>query len=183
MQKRAQFFLIAALVIVGIMFGLATIYNTAQTSEEDTTVYDLSDEINFESSQVIDNGIFNGGSKQEEILKHIENLTDFYSAENSRSDLIIIYGDEHKLTVIFYNQTKTGSIGINIGGDVSLIQTAQPQKFKNETINYPPLLNLVSVELGFGIPYEFSLRPGQIFYLIIKKENSNERYVSGPTSE
>jgi hypothetical protein len=177
MQKRGQFFLIAAVVIVGVMFGLTTVYNHIQSPSEDTTVYDLSKEISFETAKVIDNGVFLSDTNT---LEKIENLTDFYSATNPKTDLIIIYGNEEIITVIFYNRTQTGSIGIEVGSTVSTTPTEQTFKQKSEEISYPDPRE-VSIELGFGIPFNFTLRQGQIFYLVLKKETLGERFVAGPT--
>ena len=54
MHKRGQFFLIAALVVVGILVGLSIAYTTVRTPREETQIYDLSEEIYYEGAQVID---------------------------------------------------------------------------------------------------------------------------------
>ncbi len=168
------------MVIVGIMFGLVTVYNVATTSDEDTTIYDLSDEINFEAAQVIDNGVFDPAKNQQDVADNIENLTDFYSDTNPESDFLVLYGDESSLTAIFYNSTESGSIGIDLGGTV-LVELESTTRTINDTIDPQ---GQSSIKITFGVTqYDFTLRPGQIFYLVIKKEDSNERYVSGPESQ
>ena len=180
MKKRGQFFLIAAIVIVGIILGLATVYNTAKSSKEDTTVYDLSDEINFEAAQVIDNGVFNGEELSGTVVPtRIEILTEFYSNENPESDLIIIYGDKIKATALFYNSLETGTVSISIAGNPSKITLTKTEREK-EILEIEK--NKVTIDLGEGVTYDFSLREGQVFYLVIKKENSCERYISTPAS-
>ena len=59
MDKRGQFFLIAAVVIIGLIIGLSVVYNSVKAPKEDSQVYDLSKEIDYESAQVIDHGTFN----------------------------------------------------------------------------------------------------------------------------
>ncbi|MEK6818345.1 MAG: hypothetical protein AABY10_00250, partial [Nanoarchaeota archaeon] len=116
MNKRGQFFLIAALAIVGVIIGLTTVYNNISTVKEDFTVYDLSNEINYESAQVIDSGLFNSldNSKIDENLK---NLTDFYSKSNPDQEFVVLFGNEKKLKVVNYKKTPTGSIGVSFGGN------------------------------------------------------------------
>jgi len=177
MNKKGQFFLIAALVIIGIILGLATRYNTVKVSEEDRTVYDLSNEILFEATQVIDNGIFKE-IDEGTISDRIENLTDFYSNRNPDSDIIVVYGNKRSLTVIFYNKTETGSIGITIGNPV-VFQTFTKDKLKRDGLTGED----VTVDLGLETTYDFTLRPGQVFYIIIKKEKSGERFVSAPETQ
>src|SRR3990170_1035698 len=115
MNKRGQIFLIAALVIVGILAGLVTIYNTTRSSSEDITVYDLSKEINFESSQVLDHGILYS-TPSEQSGNNIKNLTDYYAKTNSGNEIIIAYGTTDKMTIIIYNSSNKGTIGIDFGG-------------------------------------------------------------------
>jgi len=80
MVKKGQVFLIAALVIVSILIGLGAIYNTVNVSAEDIQIYDLSDEISFEASQVLDSGVFHGTDKG----KIEENRTDKGKIEENR---------------------------------------------------------------------------------------------------
>jgi len=70
-KKRGQVFLIAALITIAVLAGLVTIYNRASSSVEDVTVFDLSEEIILEASQVIDSGIFNTISDTQ-ISKNLE---------------------------------------------------------------------------------------------------------------
>ena len=44
MNKRGQFFLIAAVVVIAILVGLAALYSVADTPQEDSVVFDLSKE-------------------------------------------------------------------------------------------------------------------------------------------
>jgi len=128
MSKKGQFFLVAALVIVIVIVGLGTIYVSTQFPEEDAHVYDLSEEINFEASQVIDNGILT--ANQDEIQAKIENLTDTYSKLNPNSDLFIVYGNQSEVTVLYYNRTKIGNIGITTGGPDLELKNEVLGKFK-----------------------------------------------------
>lgn len=65
MKKRGQFYLVAALVIIGLVIGLSAVYNTIKVSQEDKTIYFLYEEVNTESSRVIDQGVYNSLSQQE----------------------------------------------------------------------------------------------------------------------
>src|SRR3989344_2736787 len=56
MNKRGQFFLIAAVVIAGILIGLGAVYVSLSSQKEDRIVYDLTKEISYEASRVIDKG-------------------------------------------------------------------------------------------------------------------------------
>jgi hypothetical protein len=101
MRKKAQYFLIAALIIAVIIAGFATIYVSTNTPQTDTSVFDLSNEIDYEASQIIYNGVASGLS-QAEIQSRIKTLTAFYAKANPDSDLAIYYGDETAINAIIY---------------------------------------------------------------------------------
>ena len=99
MNKRAQFFLIAALIISGIILTFGKSYTTSKIDETPVEVYDLSDQLQYEASQVIDNGLLQGDS-QPQIEQSLTNLTQYYASMNPDSDIDIIYGNESALKVI-----------------------------------------------------------------------------------
>jgi hypothetical protein len=171
-NKRGQFYLIAALAIIGIMAGLSGVYSKIKTTEEDPTVYELSDEINYEIGQVIDSGVL-AGMSQEEISRNIENLTDFYARSNPSSSLLAIYGNRTELTLLLYNNTGTG--GITIGGG-ALIWNFDTQTKRLDT-SYSPVQNNVNVTFG-GITYFFNLKSGRVFFVILKKVKQDDIFVA-----
>src|SRR3989344_5796941 len=109
MKKRGQFYLVAALVIIGVIASLATVYNSVKVSEEDISVYDLSEEINFEALQLLDSGLFNN-LEEEEIEIFITNLTQYYSTLNPDTDIVVIYGDKREVKVIAYTIQERGEV-------------------------------------------------------------------------
>ena len=58
MNKGGQFFLIAAIVAVGALFGLTAALNTVVAGSSQKPFYSLSNEIGFETKRVIDYGVY-----------------------------------------------------------------------------------------------------------------------------
>ena len=174
MSKRGQFFLIAAVVIVIIVIGLGVVYNFVTTSEEDKSVYDLSKELNYESAQIIDNGVFNSRTK-EDIAKNLENLSTVYAEANPLSDIIIVYGNTTQVTLLKYNNSNAGEISISTGGSPVNLAVTIIRTLTKGTVN--PTDEKVTVSLK-GIDKEFSLREGENFYIILKKDKDDERIVA-----
>ncbi len=177
MQKRGQLFLIAAFVIIAILIGLGTVYVSTNAPKEDTQVYDLSKEVDFEASQVIDNGVFTGKS-QSEIDSRIQNITTTYAKLNPESDIAVYYGNASQLNVITYTVNEAGRIGFDFGG-TPLTVSNLPRRI----VNKGTLSSTVggTVEVKFGNPpisNKFNLTPGQNFFIVIKKEAGNERTVA-----
>jgi len=177
MNKRGQFFLIAAFAIIGVLVGLASIYTSAEILPEDETVLDISKELNFEGASVIDHGTFYALSKQEKV-DHLKTLTDFYAKLNPDTDFIIIYGNSSNLTVTTYTSQDTGTVGLTIGNQPSQQFLSQqrentysldPQGQKKITILIDP--NNQEVQ------HTFDLKAGETFFIIAKEERQGERYV------
>src|SRR3989344_6842677 len=166
MEKRGQFYLIAALVIVAVIASLTTIYNSARTSEEDISFYDLSNEINFEALQFLDSGFFNGLT-EEEINRSLNALIESYAYSNPSTDLVIIYGNRAYVNMIAYIYQVTGTICF-FGESACYENIAAPQIFNVEDI--PVTNGKVTISLGDS-EYTFNVKEeGQNFFLVLKRE-------------
>jgi len=103
MNKRAQFFLIAGILISIAILAIGNVYTFGDTTKQEEGVYDLSNQIQYETSQVIDNGIINAKSETQ-IVNDLENLTKYYAYLNPDSDITLLYGDsESSITQISYS--------------------------------------------------------------------------------
>lgn len=169
MEKKAQVFLIATLIILSLLIGLGAVYTSTKTSEEETKVYDLTNEINYEASRVIDNGVFTGAN----VETNVKNLTDFYAKTNPDSNFAIVYGDKNSLKVRYYNQTSS-TVGIGLGGAPTTQTIYQRHPTEEPLI---PINNRIDVAFE-GNTYTFDLKEGQSFYLVVKKETANEEFVA-----
>jgi len=167
MQKRAQFYLVAALIIVGIIASLATIYNTAKTTKEDTSTFYLAEEINFEGSKILDSGTIHDPSK---IQPNLIELMDYYNKTNPQTDLLFIYGKETDLTFYFFNNTGLGTMGAEVDSIAVDINSILPV--------LRPEDNLITINTGTQSTID--LKPGKFFFVVLKKEKNGERFVALP---
>ncbi|MCA9485630.1 MAG: hypothetical protein KC506_02185 [Nanoarchaeota archaeon] len=178
MNKRGQFFLIAAFVIVGILVGLVTVYTSAETLPEDPTVFDISSQLNFEGASVIDHGSFNSLSRQDKI-NHLKSITDSYAKLNPGTDFIIIYGNSSNLSVTTYTSQDTGTVGLTFGSQ----PTNQFVSHQRENVYEldPQGQNKVTILIDpndKNVRHTFDLKPGETFFIIAKEEKQGERYVA-----
>jgi hypothetical protein len=175
LNKRGQLFLIAALVISGILISLAALYTTTQKPEEDKIVYDLSSELNYETAQVIDQAVFQGIT-QTDLDKYITNLTDYYVTQNPGNDIIIVYGNDTLITVREY-VWRAGSVSL---GNAGAPQTAYNITTRNITPIYQEgqQTGTVPIPLTNSITQTFRIVKGQNFISVIKKVLSNQTYVA-----
>ncbi len=172
MNKEGQFFLVAALIIVGIIIGSFTLVNYIRSNEENKAFYDLADEVGFEARRVLDYGTFNG--------TNVSNVTkDFlitYANYISKDSILFIYGNKSNVVGWFFNQTPAGNIGINTGtipGTITIKQLTGQQA----QISYDQSQQEVNVSIE-NLVYNFRLREGENFYFVIIKDENDERFVA-----
>lgn len=78
MNKRGQFFLIAAVIIIGLLLGFATIANKAQRKGIDKTkIYNLYFDTNVDEADMINYG--GAGYSEEEVKIILDALVEIYS--------------------------------------------------------------------------------------------------------
>ena len=105
LKKAGQFFLIAALIISGMVIGFGTLYNSAQIVRADTQVYDFSEELRSEVRQVHDSGTFSGLSEKQ-INENTEKLLNYYAEQNPDSDFIVLFGNTEKSSLLYSEGAK-----------------------------------------------------------------------------
>jgi hypothetical protein len=173
MNKRGQIFLIAALVIVVILAGFG-IYNYVTTTGDDQRVYDLSKEIKFENSKIIDYGVYS--LNEINTSNRLIDTVDYYARENPDTEIIVISGDEKTLksgnaTNIFYGFKDIGGIGVGDNSDLEIKQ-------RNITAARTEVVgDKIKVILGDG-EFEFDIVDGENFYLVVMIDKQGGQYVA-----
>ncbi len=174
-DKRGQFYLIAAIVLISIIIGFATIKNYSKKAT--TKVYDLSDELDIESDQVVGYGIVNG--------KTMENLMANFTGKYAKylqedvDNLFFIFGNfEDGIKVVTYKEIIQG--GIRIGGteikitrDQSFVYTP---KIETNSEGIKTIKVLIENKDKEKIEYEFELKPGENFYYIMQKTEGGQEF-------
>ena len=196
-QKRGQFYLIAAIIIIGALIGIVTVTNFAITrqSADEIKVYQLSQELKLESEQVINYGILKsnlGTALTEFTAKYSSYIGD------KENDVYFIYGDKKAITVIGYVSTDTGSVDLDFGGnpvrfpiDGNVIDI-KGFDFSNhddlnelfgcgsecyEYVNNGELTQTnVIVEVA-GTKYPLNIKEGENFFFVIQQANQDNEAI------
>jgi hypothetical protein len=162
-DKKGQFYLIAAVVIIGLIIGFAAVSNTAKKSSY-IKVYDLEKEMGIESDMVLEFGIYNqyDDNDMSLLLEHFSALYNEYSGDDVQMYFII--GDFEEINLYEYAQEIGGDITLSgIGTGTTLtIQDTQLVKTELEIVEG----NKVVIKIG-EIEKEFELKQGENFYYII----------------
>lgn len=175
-NKKAQFYLIGAVIIVVAILGLSGATNYIRTKPAPVKFYDLSEEIDIESGWVVDYGIYN----QEQIPTRIEDFTDNYFSTYAQEkekdvELIFAYGDINLITVTTYKSDITGEVSVLYGTKSFTLQgkgllVADRESFDPEGNNV--IVNVLDRD------YMFNLEKGENFFFVITKETKDETYVA-----
>lgn len=177
MHKRGQFFLIAALIVIAAIVGFQSVYTSVSISGTDTQTYDLSREIDFEGKQVVQNGVFFSATKPE-IEAKVQELTNIYASAHPDSEFLFIYGDENEVVALSY-ELKDSTFGVSTGG--SSAQVASPrliaQKTRSDRLS--PATGNIKVKLNEQTDYDFNLKKGNNFFLIVSREKNDETTIAG----
>lgn len=186
LNKRAQFFLIAGLVVSSVILGFNAAQNTLEAQRTETRTFDLSDEISYEAHQVIDNGIITG-KKPEEVQTSLEALVKAYGESNPDSDVSVLFGDPDATPG---SPNALRSIGYDAaqGRAASTLLTAEGKENK-EGITQVEEEGKKKVKVRMKVPdknkgesrfvdREFEIERGQNVYIVIKKKIEDEHELS-----
>ena len=172
MNKRGQFFLVAALIASSLLFGLTTVINSAQSTGEDRAFYGLSDEIDFETKRVLDYGTYYYEHVSSDQLMR-EFLTE-YADYIAQEKVLFLYGNANSLEGLYFSNRAIGSIGVGTGGGATIIPI---QQVSGSVADVRVEGDRINVVIG-GVTYPFTLLEGQNFFFVIIKERDQEAYVA-----
>lgn len=166
MMKRGQFYLIAAIIIIVVLFGLTGVTNYLVKKPDLVRYYDISRQLNLESESVVNYGIANNAEIDTLLQEFTQNYGQ-YLGEGEQANLYFIYGDEKSVTVYAYQVEEQGGISLIIGGSDPIPITISGGQVTTTEIPVGENGNVI-VQIGED-KYPFNIKAGQNFFFIIKK--------------
>ncbi len=173
MNKRGQFYLIAAVIFIAVILGFASLVNKISKQEVNFLI-DIAKELDIESEKVYDYIIYNEMTtlqRNAQLLQFTEDFSTYSKAENS----YYLFGDTSNFVVAGYRKTSPERIYIDIlnseqqfldllGG----IYNSGEYSTTGENINLTIKGNL----------YEINLNSEENFYYILSVEGDQNYVVS-----
>lgn len=185
-NKRGQFYIIGALIIIAIIAGLAATANYSK-QKRFNELYDLGEELKIESEKVLDYGVYN---KLDEIGMNelLTNFTKIYSKyKGNKRDLFFAFGNKEKLIIAGYVGENSGEIEksevlkkvkLKIPGQDTEYETLNINSQGNYTYKEYLLDNHKKIILNVEeINYHFELGEGDYFYFIIAEKINEQHYI------
>ena len=181
LSKEAQFYIIAAIIIIGIIIGFITLSNYAVAVPKPAKFYDLSEELSLEGSNVLGNAVYNSEEEINEVMESFaQNFSD-YAGEDT--EIVFIYGDEENIYVASYmeiNETTLDCVGLFCPPEIPTeitVNTREERVWKNITLPRSGIqTNIILLKIGEH-SYRFELASGQVFFFAMIKEVEGERHV------
>jgi hypothetical protein len=170
MKKRGQFYLIAAIVIIGFLIGLSVVTNYVVEHRESFQSQDLSEELKLESQNIINSGI----SQDRNIELLVKEFAEQYAGYLGQGqDVIFVYGNEETLDQGYLNYVSLfqvqNSVSLNIGNSRSEV-SVDVRQIKSDKIMGLTLTSGDQVTISIDdVNYDFDLRQGENFYFVVKK--------------
>jgi len=167
-DKRGQFYLIAAVIIVGLVIGFAALRNRVMEERGFTKVYDLGDELNIETANVYDYGIFDETRNPDELIQSWREKYSVYAQGKIAGTWILIYGDGDAQNLEGWKFDKSTA-----SGRIDLVGITE-YNVESKEIEPTDVTNLLeysedSVKFTLGeFEHEFPLKSGENFFFIIE---------------
>lgn len=177
-QKKGQFFLIAAVVIITIIVSIATITNYTQ-KKESTKLYDLGEELGIESQQVLDYGTYSelNESEMNELMEtFIKNYVNYIEEDKN---IYFIFGNKDKINFVGYQELNNESVSVKINNEAYTSINVGNTGLKGETQTFPKVTEEISkviIKIG-DKEYQFALKEGENFYFVIWQKIGGEKHV------
>lgn len=163
-NKRGQFYLIAAVIIIAMILGFVAISN--QFKKKDfTKLYDVGEELRIEAAVVLDYGAYNNKDMKEFLINFTKTYLNYTEVEN----LYFLFGDTSEVSVAAYRKLTPITILVN-GQEFNIPKEEYiSQSYSNPT--NPVVLTINEIE------HEFELKQGENFYFIASYGSEEEDYV------
>tara|TARA_Y100000310_G_C20076263_1_gene531706 strand:+ start:10 stop:543 length:534 start_codon:yes stop_codon:yes gene_type:complete len=175
MNKRGQVFLMAAVLIAGVILGVSNIELSITVGDPNEAFYDLSEEVGFEIKKVLDYGTFNDEDVRGLLADDKEFILE-YEEYIEKEQLALIVGNESNMVIYWFEKDSSGTVGLSSGGDsANFVIAITDVMARNATVSKSG--DKVIVEIN-DIEYEFELRDGQNFFFVMIKHKDGEKFVA-----
>jgi len=165
MNKKGQFYLVAAIIIICILAGIAMYKNYAKIDKGNTVVYDLGKELKIETGNVYDYSIYNNKNTNEVIANWTSRYYDYARTQGSTDSWIFVYGNREEMTAMLFSTAEAGSVSIDTGSGETKVSVLKNIRTPIKNIDF----SKGDVNINFnGVKYPFKLEEGENFYFVIK---------------
>jgi len=174
-NKKAQIYLVAAIIIVMILAGLASVRTYAVARTEPIKIKDISSELKEETTRIIDYGIYSRANLNNLLNNFNKEFSEYFLEKTEETNIIFIYGNRTGLYSTQYNNQYTGAVFATVGGASPTWTTSEPIINKTD-ITTKIQGNIIKVNI-LNKDFVFDIREGEMFYFLITQQKDNETFI------
>jgi hypothetical protein len=169
LNKRGQFYLLAAIIIITVIVGFAAISNYAK-KKGTVKLYDIKDELQIESGEVLEYGV----SSRQDIGKLIDDFIERYQEyAGENKELYFIYGDFDEVWMVTFREILVTS---KVDGKSITTSKLDTERVELNITGDDPGTKTVIATIN-NVDYEFELKPGENFFFVISQEIEGEKHI------
>ena len=167
-DKKGQFYLIAAIVIVIIVLGMAGVTNYISVKDEPKDFYDIGENLGLEGAWVIDQGVYtNIGNLNERVEEFAREFAEYVAATGEDFELVVAYGSKDTGKVKRYSMDSSGGVESELG-------TVPTYKITEAPIQDLSNVNEIIVE---DTKYDLDVKENENFLFVLTTSRGFEKYV------
>jgi len=175
MQKRGQFYIIGAAIIILIIMGLTSTVNIASVTPKQIKFFDISDNFEKESVKIVDYGVYTEtASINQKVSDFYENYSRYALASYPDAYISFVYGNESSST---YGELNVTEASICLGTSEGCLPPESNDLKTPSTSSTHGDKVIVSVGRdisGNKVNYTFALKPNEKFYFIMVAKRGGE---------
>ena len=169
-NKKGQFYLVAAIIIVMIISGIASVKTYAVINAEPKSIQEISGELREENPRIVDYGIYNNQEIKSVIENFDSNFSEYFLKKTENANIVFIYGNRSNLYSIQYNNFSTGSVFATVGGSAP---TWGNTNILSNITQITPADSSVNVSI-LNRNFAFNITDNEMFYFLITQEKEGE---------
>jgi len=164
-NKKGQFYLLAAIIIIFIIIGIFTLRNYTKVRPKQTRIYDLGEELGIETGNVIDYGIYNKNSTQPLIEHWAETYYNYTKEKNVIENWVFVYGNESDMVALTFTTENVGGVGIVT--ESGNIVVPVEMETKGRKVFEPSASGDVAITFK-NFTHQFKLKEGENFFFVLR---------------
>jgi len=193
MEKRAQFFLLAAVIISSVVISLGMTGNRAIVNQEPEDIYNFGYEVKKEAGAILNYGVYTDFNESVNLTEFVDSLAEEIEERSPGSDFIFIYGVRNNMTLKNYGSESIYMDNVEIKGRkgvTSRICLNHLCQYVDENITNFADINTTTAPIDYtrnesddilveieGNEYRFPLTEYRQVIFVLQKEIGGDRYI------
>ena len=177
MNNKAQFYLVAAIIIVMVIAGIASIKTYAIAKSEPRKIKDISSELKEETTRIIDYGIYSEPNLPALLARFDDEFSEYFLKKTEETNLVFIYGNKvDGVYSVQYDTRYTGAIVATIGGGAAPTWDGSEPIVQRIDVTSEIIGDILTVNI-LERNFDFEIKEGEMFYFLITQQRDDETFI------